>query len=354
MVSFIKSMQNRILVVLTVLILATVITGCEQKSQDKPVSQIKIGVSVYDDYDAFMSLMLKSMTEYCKEQEKELGITITLDILSADCNQMTQNDQVVKFLAKDYDVLCINLVDRTDPTYIIDKAKAKDVPVIFFNRELVKEDIERWDKVFYVGADAKQSGRMQAGIIIDALSDAKRFEKIDVNHNGVIQYVMLEGEMGHQDAMIRTQTCIDELKNAGYYLEKVADETANWNRDEAATKMKRILDKYPTQIEMVIANNDEMALGALRAVEEKKSAITPYIIGIDGTEDSLEAVRTRKLDGTVYNDSKGQAETAMKICISMVMNGTVPEDVELIDDKYVYLEYAPVTYDNVQDYIKLR
>ncbi len=352
MISVFGRLRNRIVAIICLVSTAIAfMTGCSANSQVKTVSQIKIGVSVYDDYDAFLSWIMKSMAEYCKDKERELGITITLDIVSAAGSQMTQNDQISKFIAKDYDVVCVNLVDRTDPTFIIDKAKAKDVPVIFFNRELVKEDMERWDKIFYVGADAKQSGEMQAQIIIDALSDPKKFDEIDVNHNGIIQYVMLEGEMGHQDAMIRTQTCIDELKKAGFYLEKIDDEMANWNRDEAATKMRRILDKYPIQIEMIIANNDEMALGALKAVEEKKTSITPYIIGIDGTEDAIEAVRTRKLDGTVYNDADGQAEAIMKLAIGMAMDGKVPDDIKFVDGKYVFLEYAPITYDNVQNYI---
>lgn len=340
--------------ILTASILASLVlfSGCADSNAKELPTHIRIGVSTYDEYDTFISAMTRSMTRWCKEKEKESGITITLDIVSAKGSQLTQNDQVEKFISKDYDIVCVNLVDRTDPTVIIDKAKSNDVPIVFFNRELVKADLERWNKLYYVGAMAEQSGRLQANIIIGDLSDSARFNKIDANQNGVISYVMLEGEPGHQDTLIRTKTCIDTLKNAGVSLEKLGDEIANWNQDQALTKMEALFEKYPSQIEMVIANNDDMALGAIRAIEIMQPSVTPYVVGINGTAEALEAVRTRKLNGTVFNDSVSKAETIMKMAYGLALEGEIPSDITLVGGKYVYLPYEAVTYDNVQDYIK--
>ena len=72
-----------------------------------------------------------------------------------------------KFINQDYDVICVNLVDRTAASTIIDKAKSADIPLIFFNREPVEEDMNRWDKLYYVGAQAEQSARLQAEIVLD-------------------------------------------------------------------------------------------------------------------------------------------------------------------------------------------
>lgn len=355
---------NRIITsIICICVFALGLTGCYGTKEIEKPSQMRIGVTVYDGYDTYITSITQNMSDWCKEKEKETGITISLDIVDAGGSQLTQNDQVEKFIAKDYDAICVNLVDRTDPTVIIDKARMADIPVVFFNRELVKEDLERWDKLFYVGARPEVSGRLQAKIIIDELSDPKRFKEIDVNGNGVIQYVMLEGEAGHQDSLVRTQKCIDELKAAGFELEKIADETANWSKDQAAARMSVLLDKYPIQIEMVIANNDDMALGAIQAVQEKAAAIVPYVVGINGTDEALEAVRVRKLNGTVYNDSKGQADAAMVICYRYAMSGGDVDTSDMITElsghghvlenrKYVYTSYDKVTYDNVQDYIK--
>ena len=349
---------RKIISTISVVILMGVITlgsvilaGCNSKK--KAPTEIKIGVSVHDDSDIFVNSITKYMKEWCKEKEKETGIKLTIDVVSAMGSQLTQNDQVEKFIAKGYDVLCVNLVDRTDATLIIDNAMDADVPVVFFNRELVEEDLDRWDKLYYVGGVAEQSGRLQAQIIIDALSDKDEFNKYDVNHNDTIQYVILEGETRHQDAIMRTKVVTEELKNAGFSIEKLGDEYANWDRDQAKTKMLSLISKYPFQIEMVIANNDEMAIGAIEALEESNYPIDAYVVGIDGTQQGLEAIRSRRMDGSVYNDALGQSNAIMEIAYALSLDDEIPEDIALTFGKYVYLPYSIITYDNVQEYISL-
>ncbi|MBR4719410.1 MAG: galactose ABC transporter substrate-binding protein [Lachnospiraceae bacterium] len=327
---------------------ALLLTGCKTYNNTQ-AKQIKIAVLTYDEYDTFVDGMTKYMTKWCRQKEKEDGIRITIDVVGAKKSQLAQNDQAQKFITGNYDVLCVNLVDRTDATMIIDMAISSDTPIIFFNREPVEKDLSRWDKIYYVGALARQSGELQAKIIIDALSDPEKLSLIDANGNGTIQYVMLEGEAGHQDTMVRTSVCIDELINAGFSLEKLGDEYANWDRDQARAKMRELIDRYPFQIEMVIANNDDMALGALDAIREKDYPLDPFVVGINGTEEALEAIRTMKLDGSVYNDSKGQAETIMEMAYALSKGEPVP--VELTFDKYVFKPYSMITYDNVQKYM---
>ena len=99
------------------------------------------------------------------------------------------------------------------------KAKSADVPVIFFNRELVEEDLERWEKLYYVGAVALESGIMQGEIVAEAYE--KDPEKLDKNGDGVLQYVMLEGEAGHQDAIIRTEYAVNTIIESGIKMEKL-------------------------------------------------------------------------------------------------------------------------------------
>ncbi len=332
------------------LLLSTLLSGCETVIEPSS-KEIKIAVLTYDEYDTFVNSITRNITKWCRKKEREDGIRITLDIVGAKKSQLTQNDQARKFISGNYDVLCVNLVDRTDATVIIDKAMASDTPVIFFNREPVEEDLTRWDKLYYVGAIARQSGELQAQIIIDALSDPEKLEKIDVNKNGTIQYVMLEGEAGHQDTLVRTNVCTSELVDAGFSLEKLGDEYANWDRDQAASKMNELIDRYPFQIEMVIANNDDMALGALDALEERDYPLDPFVVGINGTADALEAIRTMKLDGSVYNDAKGQAEMIMEMAYALGNDRPIPEDVELTFEKYVFRPYSIITYDNVQKYL---
>lgn len=332
------------------LCLSVILTGCGSDNYTQ-VQQIKIAVLTYDEYDTFVDDMTKYMTKWCRKKEKEDGVRITIDIAGAGKSQLAQNDQAQKFITGDYDVLCVNLVDRTDAMMIIDMAMSSDTPIIFFNREPVEKDLSRWDKIYYVGALARQSGELQAKIIIDALTNPEKFSLIDANGNGTIQYVMLEGEAGHQDTLVRTSVCTDELIKAGFTLEKLGDEYANWDRDQARTKMRELIDRYPFQIEMVIANNDDMALGALDAIREKDYPLHPFVVGINGTDEALEAIRTMKLDGSVYNDAKGQAENIMEMAYSLSKGEPFPDSVELNFDKYVFKPYSIITYDNVQEYM---
>lgn len=333
------------------LILGMLLQSCafNKPGTDAPET-IKIGVCVHDEYETFLWSEIEHMREWAKQKEKETGIKFIIDVVSAKGTQLTQNDQVNDFIDKDYDVLCVNIVDRTDTSVIIDEAINSQTPIIFFNRELVEEDLERWDKLYYVGAVATQAGRLQAQIIKDALSDNRIFDKVDANHNGTIQYVMLEGDKKHQDTIVRTQVVQSELSR-DFSLEKLGDEYTDWSMDQGKSKMNSLIEKYPFQIEMVIANNDDIALGAIEALEEKDYPLDVFVVGVDGTKDGLEAIRTRRLDGSVYNDAKGQADTIMKMAYALATNQAIPEDVSLTFGKYAYLPYSIITYDNVQQYL---
>ncbi len=349
----------RYIFLIAILSLHCILTGCSGsngivKSENENNKNIKIGISVYDDYDTFISDMIREFNEWGRTKQKERNIT--LDIVSANRSQLTQNDQVEKFIAKDYDAICVNLVDRTDASLIIDKAKKADIPVIFFNREPVEDDIKRWNKLYYVGADAEQSAKLQAEIVKDVLSNPNRFEKVDVNMDNIIQYVMLEGEAGHQDALVRTQISIDEIKNAGFQLEKLGDEIANWNKIQATTKMKGLLEKYPWEIEMVIANDDDMALGAIEAFlgAGYSTDNLPLIVGVNGTKNALEMIQSKKMEGTAYNNAIGQADIILDMAYELSCGRDLSDMLSSSNEKYVYLDYEKITFDNVQKYIRIK
>ncbi|NLG03126.1 MAG: galactose ABC transporter substrate-binding protein [Clostridia bacterium] len=319
-----------------------------KQAKDKSPN-LRIGVSIYDEYDTFISEIVTDIKKWAIEKETEYDIPITLEVVSASKSQLTQNDQIEKFAEKGYDVVCVNLVDRTDASVIIEKAKNYNMPIVFFNRELVEEDLERWDKLYYVGAAAKQSGELQGDLIVNACKE--KFDEIDLNGDRTLQYVMLEGEPGHQDALVRTQSSISKVLDAGYTVEKLGDEIANWNREQASTKMNLLLDKYPSEIEVIFANNDNMALGAIDALNEHRIKKFPLIVGVDGDIEALEMIKTKKMLGTIYNDADNQARVIIELAYSLALQQEIPKDLSLINDKYVYLPYQTINYNNVQQYI---
>lgn len=294
--------------------------------------------------------MMTKFTEYAADKEEATGVAINVEVMDASQSQLTQNEQVKSLIEKGCDVICVNLVDRTEPTTITDLAENKQVPIIFFNRELVAEDLERWSELYYVGADALQSGVLEGELAANAF---KTNAKMDKNGDDICQYVVLEGEAGHQDSIVRTEYSVNTLIENGVEAEKLGYAMANWNRAQAQTKTAALLTQFDGKIELIIANNDDMALGAIDALRDSQILREdwPGVVGIDGTDAGLLAVENGEMLGTVYNDKEGQAREMLNLAFAIATNGD-KDSIPLIDGKYVRTPYHKVTQENVEDYKK--
>lgn len=294
--------------------------------------------------------MMTKFTKYAADKEEATGVAINVEVMDASQSQLTQNEQVKSLIEKGCDVICVNLVDRTEPTTITDLAENKQVPIIFFNRELVAEDLERWSELYYVGADALQSGVLEGELAANAF---KTNAKMDKNGDGICQYVVLEGEAGHQDSIVRTEYSVNTLIENGVEAEKLGYAMANWNRAQAQTKTAALLTQFSGKIELIIANNDDMALGAIDALRDSQIPREdwPGVVGIDGTDAGLLAVENGEMLGTVYNDKEGQAREMLNLAFAIATNGD-KDSIPLIDGKYVRTPYHKVTQENVENYKK--
>ena len=165
---------------------------------------LRIGVALYQQEDTFIETVTRELQRVALEKEQAQNCKINLYITDGKESQTSQNEQVDRFLERGYDVICVNIVDRTAAAVIVDKAQAAGVPVIFFNREPVEEDLRRWKHAYYVGLPAGDAGVLQGELVLDAWRTQR--DTLDRNGDGVIQYVMLEGEPGHQDALLRTSS----------------------------------------------------------------------------------------------------------------------------------------------------
>lgn len=317
--------------------------SCSSKTAEQQkvsaVPEIKIGFTVYRRDDTFISTIVSSMEEAIKEGEQQKDIKITMHTMDAKGNQTVQNDQIDKLIEQGCDVLCVNLVDRTVAATVIDKAKAANIPIIFFNREPVKEDLERWNRVYYVGAEAIESGKLEGKIVVDEYYNNNA--AMDKNGDGKLQYVVLEGEQGHQDALLRTEYSVKTITEAGIQMDKLAGDTANWLRSQAETKMNQWLQTYDN-IELVLCNNDDMALGAIDAYENAEKEL-PAIVGIDGIVPAIEAMKQGKLLGTVKNDAKKQAELIFALSYDLARGEEISKNINLTRKKYIFTEYTIVS-----------
>ncbi len=329
------------LLLLALLLLA----GCSGSSREGPVT-VRIGVALYQQDDTFISTVVQHLEQFAREEEQARDIKLNLNVADGRGSQSAQNEQVDRFLSQGYDVICVNIVDRTAAAVIIDKAQAAGVPVLFFNREPVEEDLARWDGAYYVGSDGAQSGQLQGGIVLDAWRADPA--GLDRSGDGVLQYVMLEGEPGHQDALLRTEYSVKTLTQAGVATEKLANDTANWQRGQAAARMQLWLEEFGGQIEAVFANNDDMALGAIDAFKQAEEDL-PLVVGVDATAPALEAVAAGELYGTVRNDGAGIARAMLDLVLALADGSDPAGAVELEDGHYVWLPYRAVTARDLEE-----
>ena len=401
------------------LCLLPLLSACQRKEERKEKKKLQIGVTIYDNYDTFLSGYMTAFEKEISKKRAE-GVEIGLFRYNAAGSQALQNEQVEEMLEKDCDVLCVNLVDRTAPSEIIDMAKKKNVPIIFFNRELVDEDLAQWNQLYYIGADAKQSGILQGEMAAedilseepekptpevplaspedaeetseksqDKAGNAEEIQdfvlqksredldilereasaedtqasteegtekkalilspRVDKNGDGVIQYLMFEGEAGHQDAIVRTEYSVNTLMQQGIPMEKLSYAIANWSRAEGQSKMMQFYPEFQDRIELILSNNDDMALGVLDAYDKigLPKDKRPFIYGIDGTTVGLEAVKKGNLMGTVYNDEQGQAKALFQLAYRLATGKKGPED-EGENKKIIRLPYQKVRREDSQ------
>lgn len=310
----------------------------------------KYGVSLYKFDDTFINSTGVNITNRAKEAG---GVTVVLSDGKGD--QPTQNDQVDAFITQGVKALGINMVDRTAASVIIEKAKAKDVPVVFFNREPIESDMNIWDKVYYVGAKAEESGTMQGQALANYWK--ANLEKADRNKDGVLQYVMLTGEPGHQDAELRTEYSVKALKAEGLKVKELAKDTGMWQRVNGQEKMAAWITAYGDQIEAVIANNDDMALGAIEALKAagyfQNDTYIP-VLGVDASAPAIDSLKNGFLYATVLNDAKNQGYATFDIMDALAKDQKIEEikNITLDKGKYIWIPYIPVTKENYEQFIK--
>lgn len=325
--------------------IALLLTGCGGRESGPPT--IRVGVALYQQDDTFISTVVQDLQRLALEEEQSQNVRINLNIADGRSSQSLQNEQVDRFLDRNCDVICVNIVDRTAAAVIIDKAQSSGVPVIFFNREPVEEDLRRWNRAYYVGSPADSAGVLQGNIVLDAWREGG----LDRNGDGILQYVMLEGEPGHQDALLRTEYCIRTLTEAGVPTEKLASDAADWQRGQAAIRMSQWLEEFGQAIEVVFANNDDMALGAIDACRSAGVEDLPFIVGVDATPPALAFLAEGALQGTVQNDAEGQAASILELITTLGRGQDPAQTMDLTDDTYVWLKYTTVTGENLSDFL---
>ncbi|MGE9552718.1 galactose/glucose ABC transporter substrate-binding protein MglB [Erwinia amylovora] len=305
----------------------------------------RIGVTIYKYDDNFMSMVRKDI-----EKEAKNSPDVQLLMNDSQNSQSTQNDQVDVMVAKGVKALAINLVDPAAAAVVISKAKANDIPVVFFNKEPTAKALASYDKAYYVGTDSKESGVKQGELIE---KHWKANPNWDLNKDGVIQFVLLKGEPGHPDAEARTKYVIDTLNKEGLKTQQLHLDTAMWDTAQAKDKMDAWLSgPNGNKIEVVIANNDAMAMGAVEALKAHNKSAVP-VFGVDALPEALALVKSGAMAGTVLNDAENQAKATFDMAKNLAAGKPATEGTNYkLDGKVVRIAYVPVDKDNLAQIAK--
>jgi methyl-galactoside transport system substrate-binding protein len=301
----------------------------------------KIGVTIYKYDDNFMSFVRRAI-------EKN-GDKAELLMNDSQNDQGKQNEQVDTMISKGVKALAINLVNPQGAATIIAKAKAANIPVIFFNKEPSQADLKSYDKAWYVGTTSAESGVMMGQLIVDSWKAHKEWDK---NKDGKIQYVMLKGEPGHPDAEARTKYSIDTVTKAGINVDKLEEQTGMWDSVKGKELMDAWLAKHGDKIEYVVCNNDAMALGAIQSLKAngyfKDNKFMP-VVAVDAIPDALTQIKEGTMVGSVLNDAKNQGQATFDLAYNVAL-GKKPVDGtkwKLGDDKAVRVPYLGITKANL-------
>jgi methyl-galactoside transport system substrate-binding protein len=264
-------------------------------------------------------------------------------------------------LTKGTDAVAICAPNSESTQSLMEKCKTENVPVVFFNMIPSEETMNAYDRIWYVGADAKESGVMCAQALINYWNANK--EIADKNGDGKLQLAILQGEIGNNDVILRTAAYEETLKAQGIDYEIIAMDTANWDKGQALDKMTAWITAFGIDgIEGVLANNDSMAMGAVQAALNNNynmgdpAKFLP-IVGIDATVEALQAMKDGSLLGTVLNDRKNQSIAVLNILKAVTSGQEVTKDVvgvdSTVDGKYVWVPYAIVDQTNLDSTLEL-
>lgn len=315
------------------------LSGCSSNNNNS-ANTLRIGVALYTQDDTFISSIVQNLEKLAQQNENQ-NLKINITIMDGKSNQTTQMEQIDQLIRRGCNFLCVNIVDRTAASVLIDKAKEADIPVIFFNRQPVAEDMERWEKAYYVGSKAEEGGKLQGQIVLNAWLNNKNI--YDKNNDDTIQYVMLEGEPAHQDTLLRTEYSVKTLTDNDIKVEKLASDSANWSKSQAINKTTEWINQFNNNIEVVFANNDDMALGAIDAFTNAGLDI-PLIVGVDAIPSAIDAIKNGTLCGTVKNDAYGMASTMLDLILKLYNDEKI--DLNLQDEHYLWLQYEIITIKN--------
>jgi ABC-type sugar transport system, periplasmic component len=290
--------------------------GSSSGGDAKP--KYRIGTATQGLSHEFIKALVESMQEKADELNVELIVMDSQDQIE---NQLNQVDNLI---SQKVDAIILNAVDFVGSSPAVERIKAAGIPLVEAITFTQNEDYD-----VFVGTDPEQSGIMMGELLAEFL-------------DGKGNVALLQGQIGHSAEITRGAGLQKALFDKYPDVKLITQQTANWNRDEAMSITEDWLQRFP-EINAIAAQNDEMAMGALQAVEAA-GRTDIIVVGIDGIPDAMKAVKEGRLAATVLDNVTEEGKRAVEVAVGLI-EGKTFEKKELVD-------YIPITKDNVDQYYK--
>lgn len=338
---------------LFIFLIALLLGGCEQ------INQLIGKQSSKDDVSAFAQIpptkiavlfanaetnpfFIKAFSAFKQVANKEKNITLMTASAGDDFNR--QLESLDEFINKGAEAIVINLVDVKKGDLIIEKARPKGIPVVFFNRSPGNKVLFSYDKAVFVDGDAVQGGVLQG---LDTLEYWRKNPKTDKNDNDELDFALLKGIPNNASTEARSKWVIGTLSSypdLAVPSKEIVEDNAFFREDKANEIVtKWIKEGKIKNVEVILANNDTMAIGASKAL--KAAGLNIPVFGIDAIPQALDMIKTGELAGTVINDADAQAQTCLLAAANLVHGRPATQGMRHLEEYQTIL----VPYRRIED-----
>ncbi len=303
----------------------------------------KVGIFAFRVDDSYINLVVKSI-------EQALQGKAEVTVFDAKQDKVSQFDQLNSFIESGGDAIAMNLVDVKSGRDVLNIIRAHDLPVVFFNKEPDPNSLLDYPKARFVGSLVQQSALLQGEIISKLWEENPQFDR---NNDKVCNFIMLQGNVDNPEGLVRSKIAVQGARKHGVNMQQIGDTIiCDWDEDCAYKATKLALNTFLGKLDMIISNNDSMALGAIKALQDYNfnipggENIIP-VVGIDGIKQAKEAISQGIMHGTVIQDAQSMGYAVGTMLFNMINDKAFLEGLPYkwgdsgIDIRIPYQEYKP-------------
>lgn len=312
-------MKNLVKWMIVGIVVSGLVAACDRRGTEESAEggrPLVIGVSLLNLSNEYIVML----NEAIESRAEELGVKLIVNDAQRSADRQVR--QVENFILQKVDAIILNPCEREASSPAVDRAKEAGIPIINVNSET------RCEPTAFVGSSDIESARLAMDYI------ARRLD-------GQGRVLMMQGFLG-QTAQIQRDQGAREVLQEHPGLQLLADQTAEWDRAKAITLMENWIQSFGDRIDAVFAQNDEMAMGAVIALEQANMKDRVVVVGVDAIADALQAIKAGRLDATVFQDAQAQGRRAVETAVNIVRDQPF--------EKNVLIPFRLVTRENVDQY----